>query len=176
LIKAPQIIPKIQDVVIMGGAITQGNVTPSAEFNLYVDPHAAHIVFTSGLKLTLITLDITHQVLTTPERLEKIRAIGTPVSQAAVALLSGYGSSELEKYGIAGSPLHDPCVIAYLLQPELFTGREQYVEVEILSELTMGRTVIDLYGATENQPNINVIQTVNADGFYHLLSDRLAHL
>ncbi|NJO43510.1 MAG: nucleoside hydrolase [Cyanobacteria bacterium RU_5_0] len=174
LIKAPQITPKIREVVMMGGAITHGNVTPLAEFNIYVDPHAAQVVFSSTLKLTIISLDVTHQVLTTPDRLEKIRSIGTPVSQAAADLLAFYGSYDIEKYGMPGSPLHDPCVIAYLIQPDLFTGREFFVDVETTSDRTIGCTIVDLWQLTGKSPNVNVIQTVNVEKFYELLIDRLS--
>jgi purine nucleosidase len=176
LIQAPEIMPKIQEVVLMGGATSQGNVTASAEFNLYVDPHAAHVVFTSGLKLTMIGLDVTHKVLTTPDRLQKIRAIGTPVCTAAADLLAHYGTYDVEKFGMPGSPLHDPCVIAYLLQPELFSGQDLPVAVEINSELTMGRTVVDLWRSGNEIPNVHVIQQADDHGFYSLLMERLARL
>ncbi|MBW4515198.1 MAG: nucleoside hydrolase [Timaviella obliquedivisa GSE-PSE-MK23-08B] len=176
LIQAPQIIPKIQEVVLMGGSTSQGNVTASAEFNLYVDPHAAHIVFTSGLPLTMIGLNVTHKVLTTPERLQQIRAIATPVSAAAAAMLAHYGAYDIEKYGMLGSPLHDPCVIAYLVQPELFEGRNLHVAIEITSELTMGRSIVDLWRSGQQAPNAHVIQQANDEGFYSLLIQRLSEL
>ena len=176
LIQAPQIIPKIQEVVLMGGATSQGNVTASAEFNLYVDPHAAHLVFTSGLPLTMIGLDVTHKVLTTPERLQKIRAIATPVSDAAAAMLAHYGAYDVEKYGMLGSPLHDPCVIAYLLHPELFKGRDLHVAIETTSELTMGRSIVDLWRSGYQAPNVHVVQRADDEGFYSLLIQRLATL
>jgi purine nucleosidase len=176
LIQAPQIIPHIKEVVLMGGATSQGNVTASAEFNLYVDPHAAHIVFTSSLPLTMIGLDVTHKVLTTPERLQQIRAIATPVSAAAAAMLAHYGAYDIEKYGMLGSPLHDPCVIAYLLQPELFAGRELHVAIETMSEVTMGRSIVDLWRSGQQAPNAYVIQQADDEGFYSLLIQRLARL
>ncbi|MGJ3254572.1 MAG: nucleoside hydrolase, partial [Elainellaceae cyanobacterium] len=119
LIQEPRIIPNIQGIALMGGAIAQGNITSSAEFNMYVDPHAAHIVFASGIDITMIGLDITHQVLTTPDRLDAIRAISTPVSTVAADLLAHYGAYDMKQYGFAGGPLHDPNVIAYLIQPDL---------------------------------------------------------
>lgn len=176
LIKQPLIVPRIQEVVLMGGAIAQGNITASAEFNIYVDPHAAEVVFTSGLNLTMIGLDITHQVLTTPERLNQIRAIPTPIGKVAAELLTVYGTYDAEKYGMVGSPLHDPCVIAYLLQPDLFTGEQRFVAIETHSELTLGRTVVDLWQQSLQSPNAKVLQTVNASGVYDLLIDRLAQL
>ncbi|GAB4235826.1 MAG: nucleoside hydrolase [Elainellaceae cyanobacterium] len=176
LIKEPRIQPQIQQVVIMGGAITHGNITPSAEFNFYVDPHAAHVVFSSGLNPVLISLDVTHQVLTTTERLRQIQAIQSPVSQAAFEVLSFYGRHDIEQFNLPGSPLHDPCVIAYLLQPELFTSQERYVTIETCSELTLGQTIVDWWQLTDHAPNTTVVQSANAEGFYTLLVDRLKRL
>ncbi len=160
----------------MGGAIGAGNVTPSAEFNIYVDPHAAAVVFGSGAPLTMIGLDVTQQAIVTPERLDAIRAIETPVGRAVAGLLDHYHRVDLERYGVPGSPLHDPCVIAYLLRPDLFAGREAYVEIETRSETTMGRTVVDLWNATGRAPNTTVIERIDADGFFELLIERLARL
>jgi purine nucleosidase len=176
LIKEPRISEKIQEIVVMGGAITHGNITPSAEFNLYVDPHAAHVVFSAGVPLTMISLDVTHQAIATPDRLAAIRAIGAPIGTTASSLLEFYGQHDIAHYGIAGAPLHDPCVIAYLLKPSLFKSRNLYVTVEITSEATMGRTIVDWWQSTHHQPNVNVVCEVDAEGFYALLTDRLARL
>ena len=176
MIKEPRILKQIHEIVLMGGAITQGNVTPSAEFNIYVDPHAAHVVFTSGVKLTMLSLDVTHQVITTPERLKAIWATGTPVCRVAANWLDYYGAYDIERYGFLGGPLHDPCVIAYLLQPSLFESRYLYVEIETQSEMTIGRTVVDLWKATKHEPNVDVVHTVDAEGFYKLLIERLTKL
>ncbi|HEY9647221.1 MAG TPA: nucleoside hydrolase [Chroococcidiopsis sp.] len=176
LIKEPRIAPKIDELVFMGGAIGQGNVTPSAEFNIFVDPHAAQVVFSSGIPLTMIGLDITHQVLSTPARLDLLRAIGTPVSQAAADMLAFYGAEEVIRLGLPGSPLHDPCVIAYLIDPDLFTAEPLYVEVETISDRTLGRTIVDIHRASGRPPNMTVVRTVNADGVYQLLADRLRKL
>lgn len=173
LIKAPQIAKKIEQLVIMGGTMSQGNITPSAEFNMYVDPHAAKVVLSAGIPTVLIGLDTTHQVLTTPERLNAIRAIGNPVSDAAAGMLSFYGQSDLDRYGFPGGPLHDPCVIAYLLKPELFTTRTVNVEVETVGEYTMGRTVVDWYGTAKDNA-IQIVDSVDAEGFYALLTEALA--
>ena len=176
IVQEPGIVSRIGEIVLMGGAIAEGNVTPSAEFNIYVDPHAAHVVFTSGVKLSMISLDVTHQVITTPERLAAIRALSTPAAIATANLLEYYGTYDISRYGLPGAPLHDPCVIAYLLQPDLFKSRHFYVEVETRSELTMGRTVVDLWNCSKQQPNVNVVQTIDADKFYELLTERLARL
>ncbi len=176
MIKDPGIVDNIDEIVLMGGAIGAGNVTPSAEFNIFVDPHAAAVVFASGAPLTMIGLDVTHQAIVTPERLDAVRAIDTSVGRAAAGLLDHYHRVDLERHGVPGSPLHDPCVIAYLLRPELFSGREAFVEVETRSEATMGRTVVDLWNATGRKPNATVIERIDADGFFELLIERLARL
>lgn len=178
LIQTPEITKNIGQLVVMGGAMGQGNITPSAEFNMYVDPHAAHVVLTAGIPTTLITLDITHQVLTTPERLAAIKAIGNPVSTAAAGLLSFYGQSDIERYGLPGGPLHDPCVLAYLHSPDLFTTKKVTVDLELTSEQAMGRTIIDWHGDAARPDGttstIQVANTVNVQGFYDLLSQALA--
>lgn len=173
LIQCPQIAERIEQLVIMGGAMGQGNITPSAEFNIYVDPHAAHVVLTAGIPTTLITLDATHQVLTTPDRLEKIRAVGNPVSTAAAGMLSFYGQSDLARHGLLGGPLHDPCVMAYLLAPQLFTTRTVNIAVETVGEHTLGRTVVDKWGQRPAS-TVQVIETVDAKGFYTLLTEALS--
>ncbi|MEL6468349.1 MAG: nucleoside hydrolase [Cyanobacteria bacterium J06623_4] len=172
LIQCPQIADAISQLVIMGGARGEGNITPSAEFNMYVDPHAAHVVLGAGISTTLITLDTTHQVLTTPERLAAIRAVGNPVSEAAAGMLSYYGQSDLERYGLPGGPLHDPCVLAYLYDPALFTTKRVAVAVETVSPTTLGRTVVDWYGDGAAS-SVQVVESVDADGFYALLLDAL---
>jgi purine nucleosidase len=174
--QAPEIVAKIQRVVVMGGAVTQGNVTPSAEFNIYCDPHAAQIVFTAGLDLTLIGLDVTHTALATPDRLQALRAIGDPLGPIVADLLTAYGAYDRQRYGWAGAPLHDPCVIAYLLQPELFTTRDCYVEIETVNPSNLGQTIVDWAQTTAHPANATVVGTIDADGFYELLTDRLAVL
>jgi purine nucleosidase len=174
LIKCPQITQNIEQLVIMGGAVGQGNITPSAEFNIYVDPHAAQVVLSAGIATTLITLDTTHQVLTTPERLQAIRDLANPLSEAAAGMLSFYGQSELDRYGFAGPPLHDPCVIAYLLKPELFTCRRAQVQVETNGVHTLGRTVVDWHSETAKASSVQVVDTVDAEGVYRLLLSALA--
>lgn len=176
LIQAPHVAQNIREIVMMGGAITHGNITPSAEFNMYVDPHAADVVFRSGIPITLLSLDVTHQVITTPDHLAAIRAIATPVGQAAADLLSFYGQLDSERYGMPGGPLHDPNVIAYLLQPQLYSGKLCHVSVETISPHALGQTIVDLWGISEQAPNAMVIQTVDADGFYQFLIERLRSL
>ena len=149
----------------MGGDLSYGNITPAAEFNIYSDPHAAHIVFEAGIKLTMIGLDVTHQARMTPERLEAIRAIGNPAALCVAGMLDFYGKQYIETFG-KGAPLHDPCVIAYILQPNLFIGQEMRVDVEISSPLTIGRTVCDVHARSGKAENVNVLEKIDAPGFF----------
>lgn len=174
---APDIIERLKEIVLMGGAyFAVGNVTPAAEFNIYVDPQAAEIVFTSGVPLTVMPLDVTHQVLVTKPRNDAIRALGTPVAEAVAQMTEFFERFDREKYGSDGAPLHDPCTIAYLIRPDLFSGRYINVEIETTSELTLGMTVADWWGVTDRAPNAQFMGSVNADGFFSLLTERLARL
>jgi len=175
--QAPDIIAKVAEIVLMGGAYFQvGNITPAAEFNIYVDPEAADIVFKSGAQITVMPLDVTHKALTTGPRVEAFRALGTPVGHAVAAWTDFFERFDMAKYGSAGAPLHDPTVIAYLLTPNLFSGRHVNVEIETGSDLTRGMTVADWWGVTERAPNARFIGDIDAEGFYALLTDRLARL
>ncbi len=177
IVQQPGILPNVREIVLMGGAaMITGNTTPSAEFNIYVDPHAAHVVFECGRPIVMLPLDVTHKALTTPARLEAIRAIGTPVARAVGGMLAFYDRHDIERYGMPGGPLHDPCVIAWLLKPDLFAGRRARVRIEIQSELTMGRTVVDWWGIEGEEPNALVLDEIDSDGFYTLLTERLAAL
>lgn len=177
LVKEPAIVPKIHRIVLMGGAMREGgNTTPSAEFNIYVDPHAAHVVFGCGRPIVVMGLDVTHQVLATPARIAPIGALGTRVGDAVKSMLEFFNRHDVEKYGSEGGPLHDPCTIAYLLRPELFQGKEVRIDVEIHSELTMGETAVDFWGITGRAKNALWIHGVDADGFFELLTERLARL
>ncbi|MDH4056671.1 MAG: nucleoside hydrolase, partial [Gammaproteobacteria bacterium] len=119
--REPQILERIEEIVIMGGAMREGgNRTPSAEFNIMVDPHAADIVLNCGRPITLLGLDVTHKVLSTRERVAKIAALKNPVAEATAGMLSFFHRYDTKKYGSQGTPLHDPCTVAYLLQPDLF--------------------------------------------------------
>ena len=176
LLKAPDIAPRLRQIVLMGGAIGEGNITPAAEFNIYVDPHAAKLVFEAGVPLTMLGLDVTHQALVTPARLAAIRALGTPVSAAVGGLLEFYNVYDQTRRGRPGAPLHDPCTIAWLLRPELFSGRACHVAIETRGEHTLGRTVVDWSGRLEAPANAMVIDRIDADGFFALLTERLARL
>ena len=175
MVKDTRIISKIREIVLMGGAaLSPGNVTPVAEFNVFVDPHAAQIVFASGAEITMFGLDATYQALLTPERLATIEALSTPVSSNVVAMLDFYGRYNVGNFGGPGSPLHDPCVIAYLINMNLFSGKAVAVTVEVASEMTMGQTVTDWWGVTVAKANCNVISHVDADGLFVLLTARLS--
>ena len=176
LIKEPAIIPKIREIVLMGGAAFEGgNTTPAAEFNIYVDPHAAQVVFTSGVPLTVIPLDCTHKALMPRPWIDEIRSLGR-VGRATAEMLSYYERYDQAKYGMHGGPLHDPCVIAYLLAPDLFGGKDCAVAIETMSESTMGMTVVDWWGTTRQPANARVLTDIDADGFFTLIRDRLSSL
>ncbi|RFP86867.1 nucleoside hydrolase [Rhodobacteraceae bacterium 63075] len=175
--RAPDIAGRVQEIVLMGGAYFEvGNITPAAEFNIHVDPEAAEIVFRSGAPLTVMPLDVTHKALVTPERNAAFRALGTPVGRAVAEMTDFFERFDKEKYGSEGAPLHDPCVTAYLLRPELFTGRHINVEIETGSELTRGMTVADWWRVTDRAPNATFMGDIDADGFFSLLTERLARL
>ncbi|CAM5472194.1 inosine-uridine nucleoside N-ribohydrolase [Aquamicrobium terrae] len=177
LIREPRIATRIREIVLMGGGFFEGgNVTPTAEFNIYVDPHAAEVVLRSGVPIVMMPLDVTHKALTTARRVEAFRRLGTPVGEATAALLDFFERFDEEKYGTDGGPLHDPCVVAYVLKPELFKGRHCNVTVETASELTMGMTVVDWWGVTSRPKNAMVMRDIDADGFFALLVERLGRL
>jgi purine nucleosidase len=159
-----------------GGFFEGGNITPAAEFNIYVDPDAAAAVFASGMPIVMMPLDVTHQVLTRKDRVAKIAALGTRPAQVLVDWLAFFERFDEEKYGSDGGPLHDPTVIAYLLKPELFSGRHCNVEIETQSELTVGMTVVDWWRVSGRKPNAMVMRDVDSDGFFELLTERVGRL
>lgn len=175
--KAPDIVDRVQEIVLMGGGYFEGgNITPAAEFNIYVDPQAADVVFKSGIHIVVMPLDVTHKALVTKARNDAFRAIGTPVGTAVAEMTDFFERFDKEKYGSEGAPLHDPCVTAYLINPDLFKGRHINVEIETQSELTMGATVADWWGVSDRRPNALFIGDLDADGFFSLLTERLARL
>lgn len=177
LVKTPGIVHAIEEIVLMGGAYFEvGNITPAAEFNIYVDPEAAAIVLACGAPITMMPLDVTHQILSTPERLARIEAVGTRCALAAVEMLRFSETFDRKKYGWAGAPLHDPNVIAYLIDPTIYSGRTINVVVETASPLTRGMTVADYWRVTDRPANVNYIREADADRFYALLTARLARL
>jgi purine nucleosidase len=177
LIREPKIASRIKRIVAMGGGFFEGgNVTPAAEFNIYVDPQAARVVFDADIPITLIPLDCTHQALTSAARIEKFRVMKNKSGPATAALLDFFERFDEQKYGTDGGPLHDPCVMAWLLKPELFQSRDVNVGIECESELTMGMTVVDWWAVTDRKPNATVCRSINAQGFFDLLTERIAKL
>jgi len=177
LTRAPDIAPRLREIVLMGGAYFEvGNVTPAAEFNIHVDPEAAEIVFKSGIPLTVMPLDATHKALITKSRNDAFRALGTDVGAAVASWTTFFERFDREKYGSDGAPLHDPCVIAYLIEPGLFAGRRVNVEIETRSDLTLGMTVADWWRVTDRPENAMFMGDVDADGLFDLLTRRLARL
>ena len=177
LVKQPTIAERIQEIVMMGGAYFEvGNITPAAEFNIYVDPEAADVVMRCGAPITILPLDVTHMIQSTPARLDAIKALNSKTGDAVHAMLTFSETFDLQKYGWEGAPLHDPTVIAYLLKPDLFEGRHCNVTIETASELTMGMTVVDYWHVSGRSYNANYLRSGDAEGFYALLMERLARL
>jgi purine nucleosidase len=177
LVKAPEIGERIAELVVMGVAShALGNTTPAAEFNIHADPLAAALVFDSGVPITMIPLDLTHQVLATAERIERIRALGNSCGLAAAELMAPPSRLRRGRGAAPAWALHDPCVIAYLIAPELFEGAEVNVAIETQSPLTLGMTVVDWRGISGRRPNARVMTRIDDDGFFALLAERLARL
>ena len=175
--KEPLIKNKIKEIVFMGGvAMNLGNITPVAEFNIYVDPHAADIVLNSGIPLTMMGLDVTHKVMVNDQIINEIERNGNISSTFFAELMKFYSKFHRNLYKINESPLHDPCVIAYLIEPSLFKGKFVNVEVEKESKLTRGKTVVDWLGVTKRPPNCTVMNEVNYHKFFSLLKKELKSL
>jgi purine nucleosidase len=172
--REPGILPSIQQIVLMGGAMREGgNSTTSAEFNIFVDPHAADIVLQCGRPVVMAGLDVTHQVLVTPDCLTRLKSQDSEVARATVGMLEFFNRHDTEKYHSIGAPLHDPCTIAWLLEPDLFQGKDINVAVETESELTMGHTAVDFWEVSGRPVNATWLYQVDASGFFDLLVDRL---
>ncbi|QXC09179.1 pyrimidine-specific ribonucleoside hydrolase RihA [Aeromonas sp. FDAARGOS 1408] len=170
----PELKQKIARIVLMGGAAGAGNWTPAAEFNIYVDPEAADMVFKSGLPITMCGLDVTHEAQVMDEDIERVRAITNPVAQCVAGLLDFFMIYHRDpKWGFAGAPLHDPCTIAWLLAPALFHGVECRVDIETGGTHTSGMTVVDRYGLTGKPANALVLLGLDRAGFIDLLVTRL---
>jgi purine nucleosidase len=177
LIQEPRIVDGIKEVVIMGGAhFNGGNITPVAEFNLFADPQAAEVVLKSGVKLTYLPLDVTHKILTSDSRLTQIAALNNNASKLVGNILNEYIKGDMESYGIPGGPVHDATVIAYLLKPELFSGRAVNLVIDSREGPTFGQTIVDWYDRLKAPKNAFWVESGDAQGFFDLLTERLARL
>jgi purine nucleosidase/pyrimidine-specific ribonucleoside hydrolase len=171
----PDVADRLEHIVWMGGAIAQGNITPAAEFNSFVDPEAAAAVFASGIPITMVGLDVTHQALFTRAHAERLR--GTGRAGLFVAELSDFFQAFHERsYAFDGSPIHDAMAVAHVIDPTLMTTQRANVAIETRSELCDGRTVVDLRGVTGREPNAEVGIAVEAERFLELLVSRIAAL
>jgi purine nucleosidase len=172
-----RITGRLEQIVWMGGALSEGgNVTPAAEFNCYVDPEAAARVLSSGAQVVMMPLDVTHKAHVTADRIERFRTIGNKVGPIFADLLTYAKEFDWQKYGADRAPMHDPTTVVWLLQPELFSGRKVNVEVEAVSPLTTGMTVIDWWGVTNRQKNAYVVRDVDTEGFYDLIFESFCRL
>jgi purine nucleosidase len=177
MVLAPDIAARIAQIVMIFGSFSEaGNITPVADFNNYVDPEAADVVLNSGVKITMVPMDVTHRCLSTKARLEALRDIGNACGVAACQMLTFSQRFDIQKYGWDGAPLHDPCAIAYLLAPELFGGRHVNVCIETADGLTAGMSVVDWWRVTDRPANALFLREVDAPAFYELLTRRLRRL
>ena len=165
----------IERIVLMGGSIAEGNITPAAEFNIWADPEAADRVFKSGLDVTMIGLDVTHQALLTPTIAERLRATGR-TGVFVAELVEFFSRYHRETYGWDGAPIHDAVAVAHVIRPGLVETKHRNVEVELASELCRGRTVVDLWNRTDRPANAHVGVDIDAQGFFELLVERIASL
>ncbi|MGI8860486.1 MAG: nucleoside hydrolase [Rubrobacteraceae bacterium] len=171
----PELKNRIARISLMGGSVGLGNTTPTAEFNVYVDPEAAREVFDSGLPITMCGLNVTHQAGAGPAERDRLRSAGR-FGGVVAELLEFFASTYQRVFGFDAPPLHDPVAVAAVLRPDLLTTRPMRVDVECDSELTCGETVCDFYGVTGRQPNTRVGVELDRDGFFELLYESLARL
>lgn len=169
----PAILPKIQQIVLMGGAIDFGNTTPAAEFNILCDPEAAHIVFSSGVPLTMIGLDVTYQTQALPARRARLESLNTPISRLVCGWLDFFAGRYKEVFGLEGPPLHDPCAVAQVIRPGIVRTQPMPVEVDLSGGPSYGRTLCDLRHVTGKSANAHVGVGIDVDGFYDLLVETL---
>ena len=175
LARYPELADRVERIVLMGGAIAEGNVTPAAEFNVWADPEAASRVFASGLDLTMIGLDVTHKALMTRAHADELRAAGR-VGRTVAELWDFFSAFHRRTYGSEDSPIHDAVAVAHVVRPGLVETAYRNVEVDCASELSRGRTLVDLWGRTGNEPNAHVAVDVDADAFFDFLIQRVASL
>ena len=173
--KDPRIVEKVQEIILMGGAYTRGNTTPAAEFNIYVDPEAAAIVFTAGWPLTMVGLDLTHQALATPAVLERIAALGTPVARIAVQLMEFFRETYRRNSGFDSPPVHDPCAVARVIDPKVMHCVDAFVAIETHGEFTSGMTVTDFSGRL-GPTNAQVATKLDVARFWDLMVDAIERI
>ena len=171
----PDALEHVERIVLMGGAIAEGNVTPAAEFNIWADPEAAQRVFTSGLDVTMIGLDVTHDAKMTREHADRLRQ-SEPVGRTVAELYDFFSIFHRTTYGTEDSPVHDAVAVAHVARPGIVETGERHVAIETQSELCRGRTVVDLWRRTDNEPNTHVAVDIDADAFFDLLLGRLESL
>ena len=174
--QAPELVDRVETIVLMGGARDLGNITPAAEFNFYVDPHAAAMVFALDAPRVMFGLHATHHAMATNARVGAIAALDTAVSRAVTGMLERPRPGGVDRFGSGGHPLHDPCVIAWLLWPELFTGRDCHVGIETAGESCIGRSVIDWWGQSDRNANAHVIEQMDSDALFARLTTSLSKL
>ncbi len=169
----PRIIEKINRIVLMGGSYQLGNMTPAAEFNILADPDAAHIVFSSGVKLVMMGLDLTRQASATKEVVEKIKSLNNKASKLFVDLMEFFAASQKNVFGWTAPPVHDPTTIAYIIDPECIEVKPMFCEIELWSERSYGRTLCDYFGILKKKPNVDVAVKLDFDRFWNLVYENL---
>jgi purine nucleosidase len=174
--KEPRIAARVREVVLMGGAFTRGNITPAAEFNTYVDPEAAAIVFGAGWPVTMIGLEVTEMALATEDVFQRIEAVATPVARAVAGMLRFYQAQQKREVGIEAPPVHDPCAVARVARPGLVACRDAHVEVELAGRLTTGMTVTDFHRLEGRPFNAKVGTSLDVKGFWDLFVDALSRI
>ena len=169
----PRIIEKINRIVLMGGSYQLGNMTPAAEFNILADPDAAHIVFSSGVKIVMMGLDLTRQASATKEVVEKIKSLNNKASKLFVDLMEFFAASQKNVFGWSAPPVHDPTTIAYIIDPECIEVKPMFCEIELWSEKSYGRTLCDYFGILKKEPNVDVAVKLDFDRFWNLVYENL---
>ena len=169
----PRIIEKINRIVLMGGSYQLGNMTPAAEFNILADPDAAHIVFSSGVKVVMMGLDLTRQASATKEVVEKIKSLNNKASKLFVDLMEFFAASQKNVFGWSAPPVHDPTTIAYIIEPECIEVKPMFCEIELWSERSYGRTLCDYFGILKKEPNVDVAVKLDFDRFWNLIYENL---
>ena len=169
----PRIIEKINRIVLMGGSYQLGNMTPAAEFNILADPDAAHIVFSSGVKVVMMGLDLTRQASATKEVVEKIKSLNNKAAKLFVDLMEFFAASQKNVFGWSAPPVHDPTTIAYIIDPECIEVKPMFCEIELWSERSYGRTLCDYFGILKKEPNVDVAVKLDFDRFWNLIYENL---